>query len=311
MRRPKYRASPKHVYHYTTLDTLISIVRDRELWMSDIATMNDAKDGTYIVDLLKTVASNLKALPQYAGNDRAEAYLRYVDENARLTIGGIFLCCFSKDFDSLSQWRAYGSSAPCCLAFDAEELSASVRDILIKIPGRSIYAGEVTYGGLDHFTQLIQARLDAILSVAPHPNHRSALDEMQNPTDWIQLDIMQRVDEVAKYKAKSFTDEKEFRIASLVGLETVEAPTGPEPCAYIKFVPRHSYVRKVMAVRFGEQFKKMIKAVKVGPGPSASLSAQTVGEMLDFYKFQSDSSDDSSNRLQVPVDTSETPYRNW
>lgn len=41
------------LYHYTSLNTFLCMVRTREIWMSSTGSMNDRKETTYFIELLE------------------------------------------------------------------------------------------------------------------------------------------------------------------------------------------------------------------------------------------------------------------
>lgn len=52
MREKKFE---KRLYHYTSLNTFLCMVRTREIWMSSTGSMNDRKETTYFIELLEKV----------------------------------------------------------------------------------------------------------------------------------------------------------------------------------------------------------------------------------------------------------------
>ena len=51
------------LYHYTSLNTFLSMVKNREIWMSSTGSMNDRKETAYFIEMLE------KELDKYGRKD--------------------------------------------------------------------------------------------------------------------------------------------------------------------------------------------------------------------------------------------------
>lgn len=99
--------TPPVLYHYTTGDGLISILRSGQLWMTDAFYLNDPSELRYgtsaFLDRLKERASN-EAFALFAH----ELGLGLLGQLER--IAHFFVLSFSTDGDELGQWRAYAEN---------------------------------------------------------------------------------------------------------------------------------------------------------------------------------------------------------
>lgn len=111
---------PDHLYHYTTPEGLLGIVRDKSLFGTHCSFLNDSLE---IVRGKQLVA---EVIDEYF--DRAEQPIKValsifrgapIDRNLDL-----YAACFCKQGDLLSQWRAYGKTGGYALAFNGFELSS-------------------------------------------------------------------------------------------------------------------------------------------------------------------------------------------
>lgn len=115
------------IYHYCSTSTLIEIVRNRTIRFSDINMLNDEEEGRWGYGIFLEAANKLlkrEGVPEsvpMVGED----FIDRLDEvwfKSRLSLAS-FVACFSKDGDSLSQWRAYASDgAGFAIGFAASEL---------------------------------------------------------------------------------------------------------------------------------------------------------------------------------------------
>jgi hypothetical protein len=98
----------ERVWHYTTGDTLISILESGTLFATQVACLNDSTEVLYGSKLLREA---FLALPPETATSEEERKLleRFkVDDSSPSEPSNWFVTCFSKEKDDLSQWRAYG-----------------------------------------------------------------------------------------------------------------------------------------------------------------------------------------------------------
>lgn len=101
----------KVLYHYCSPDAFTSIIKNKTIRLSDITMMNDAEEGKWGYNIWLEVANRLLAPgPQRCLPEPVN--LEFIDEiDGFWTASGVamssFIAAFSKDSDSLSQWRAY------------------------------------------------------------------------------------------------------------------------------------------------------------------------------------------------------------
>ena len=48
-----FKSEEKIIYHYCSVDTFLSIIKNQELWVSDIFKMNDSSEEKCLEDLLR------------------------------------------------------------------------------------------------------------------------------------------------------------------------------------------------------------------------------------------------------------------
>lgn len=111
---------PKTVYHYTSLEGFLGIVKSRSVWMTEFAYLNDRREVRYGLDLLLNTVSEMRATA--TREDVRDLLSNWADK-----LGGsgnrVCITSFSGDDDSLSQWRAYG---PIAVGFPVRSLALHV-----------------------------------------------------------------------------------------------------------------------------------------------------------------------------------------
>ena len=138
---------PPILYHYTDLNGLMGIIKDKCLWATDIHYLNDFSEMSYAFDFIsERIKSFMETIPS---EDRDRLGLRTSLDDERRTeyeffedlekvITGIkrlpkdytsFICSFSKNDDRLSQWRGYSpGEGGYCIAFDRKRLIELSKD---------------------------------------------------------------------------------------------------------------------------------------------------------------------------------------
>ncbi len=126
------------LYHYTSLDALVSIVSHGTLRFTDYRYLNDSSEFSLFqsysrviseqfdkyLSVLPIVNADLPIRPCYVCDNYASRY--FGEASRRLEVAnflGVF--CLSRAKDDLSQWRAYaGNPVGVALQFDRERLGA-------------------------------------------------------------------------------------------------------------------------------------------------------------------------------------------
>jgi hypothetical protein len=109
------QAEPELLYHFTTLDGFLGIIRNSELWATDIRYLNDTSEFRTVPDL---AAENLIEAMDLEGQNS-----ELIDSYRPLFVQAgrpLYVASFSAEVsgDDLSQWRAYGGHhSGICLGF--------------------------------------------------------------------------------------------------------------------------------------------------------------------------------------------------
>lgn len=114
------------LYHYTSIDAMIGVLCNEEIWMTDSRFCNDKKEIVWFLN---------EALEQWAGDPRWDSlsekfgyprqyeqhlsdFVRYMTPKRNVPI-----FCLSRRSDTLSQWRSYANGGGgICLGFDVPDL---------------------------------------------------------------------------------------------------------------------------------------------------------------------------------------------
>ena len=123
---------PDIIYHYCTVDAMLSILQNNCLWMCDLERTNDKTELKYFYDQMRKMFDdfNQKYKSKY-GSKLVKVYTvlekaieGLYNRTAYITqISKDYVCCFSEEKDLLSQWRGYGSDGNgIAIGFNAQLL---------------------------------------------------------------------------------------------------------------------------------------------------------------------------------------------
>lgn len=274
------------MYHYTTQQGLLGIVRDKEIWASHTQYLNDVREFRHALELVK---EELSAKRQAAADEFASKCLVAMQEtiDSGMESVNVCVCSFSEQGDSLSQWRAYGGAAS---GFAIGFSGTSLRKISDDQQG---WLAPVVY---DEVKQRILVRklLDDVLE-----ENRKVLDNQEpRPTGGNLGAYLSRYAPILKHK--SFQEEREWRII-----------TRPLLCTGDRFGyrPGASMLIPYYRLPLADQKWLGIREIIIGPTPHADQSHNSVGGLLlknDCRTYGILPDDDF-----VAIRSSEVPYRSW
>jgi Protein of unknown function (DUF2971) len=112
---------PSCVYHYTTAGGFEGILRHRFLRATNFSFLNDPSEVMYGSDLASKLLAEIKNSLSEPKTSLIDQILSSLDLEA---VAEVYVACFTRLEDDLSQWRAYGSAAleRYAIGFDAQEL---------------------------------------------------------------------------------------------------------------------------------------------------------------------------------------------
>ena len=93
------------LFHYTNCDSLISIIENKEYWLSSIELMNDKEEVDYSLKLVSEVVNGLDLIVDRK-KELVENFLKYKKMSAINT----FVLSLSMEQDALILWNNYGKN---------------------------------------------------------------------------------------------------------------------------------------------------------------------------------------------------------
>ncbi len=256
------------LYHYTTFNGLLGIVKSGALWASDIRYMNDSAEMRHTADLIGSEIAERIA----GGHSNPKLLNQFLDwVSHRFTNGHmLFAASFRSNGNLLSQWRGYSSLGKgVSIGFDPDHLLKCAQRQSFQV-GRCIYEPEEQ-------NSLIKQVVDVVEVLAAE--YGRAFDESGRQSSQFYHSVFEKIESdllriAAILKHPSFQEEDEWRIVSPVLTDYVNSPVlfreGTSMLVpYIEF--------SLLCEKYG---KIPLKHIFLGPTPNIDLSMNSLTMFL-------------------------------
>ena len=281
------RPLPPEIWHYTTADGLIGILKSGQIWSTQVSCLNDTLELRYFGDLVHAAVRVWRAQNM---NQALVPMLRLADEGLAsrdFSTVGHFVACFSEVEDDLDQWRGYGGGeCGYAVAFRTDGILEAIKARTGTLLLPMNYDANMHNVLVNDVLRMGQTYFDAGLN-------RGLPDVEKWARDFLaafaaELDIFGCI-----IKHPKFSREAERRITTLLqpgehqALEFREKRT---------LLARHLPLDLTIAAN-GRKSLPIIR-IYVGPGPSRQVSRMSVGDLLLKFGYEN-----------IAVEMSRVPYR--
>jgi hypothetical protein len=189
------------LHHYTSLDALLSILKTRSLWATNIRYLNDSSESELGLKLMRQVAEEARATSRGIDSDILSYLIEWLD-SPRSEAASVYVLSFSEAHNQLSQWRGYTTYGQgVCISLGSDHLvrrmqaqgwtfqncrynPASQLTWAEAILSRIRREAATTYTGVEAekkscFTAVLQNCLSALLQVAATIKHGAFAQERE------------------------------------------------------------------------------------------------------------------------------------
>jgi len=112
---------PKLLFHYTSPDGLIGILKNKEIWATNAIFQNDEKEQKYAAEIAKDACYNIKNT-SLREDEEAKKLVDELKKKAGSAAPRIYIASFSEEENLLSQWRAYCPNGGYSIGFPSNQL---------------------------------------------------------------------------------------------------------------------------------------------------------------------------------------------
>ena len=286
------REVPQTLWHYTSREGLLGILKEKAGWATHISYLNDAKEFRHAAELMQGLLSAREPADDHE-RLALEAMRRIELTELSPSIQGGFVFSLSAKGDDLSQWRGY------CKGRDAYALGfsgANLRDTL----GRSGFA----LVPCEYDPAVQRKLLSEVIDTCFKTMHRlgaggGPLQPHVNPDLAFPLLFLSLLEVASVIKHPKFEGEQEWRLVS--------SSVYPDPLKVIfrakrsLLVPYRTVALKSLGPYLG------ITDIVVGPTPHMRLEVGALEQLFLTYALPAA----GQPTTQLRIRRSEVPYRDW
>lgn len=278
----------KHVYHYTDATGVCGILENDliSIWATNYRFLNDLSEGREAIDIAKKILENRIS----KSTDPLKPLLERMKELDTL-VSDIYVCSFSAEKDSLSQWRAYCPQigGGYALGFPTTVLK-KMSDHYDCIFTKCVYDNETKKMIL---AEVIGHFVDEYLESLKNKEYEKVYENVDEFTDSTVFNFQRHVSKISLIlKKKGFMEEKEYRLiyseSQSSKVEFRKGRNGLIPYQVLQ------YNNDEQAAHYG--YKLM-----VGPSPLDESESLYAARKLFKKLFDTDSG----------VESSQIPFKGW
>lgn len=275
--------------HYCSVSTLESMLKGRQLWLSNPLYMNDLEEVRFGINTGMRLALGNASLREALASDEREKLFFGALENlfnyfANEHVFDLYVACFSahdpdEDDGRLSMWRAYGASGNgAALVFDVNSVSKPGVDY------SGLLLGRVHYGTAAEREGWLEVK---VLEAADLVRE---LDVPIGQLPLIAAALFERIKLMAVFsKHIGFAEEREWRLVYLSEHDAQKryeqhlgyhlGPRGVEPKLKLPIHGAVPWLDNELNV------ESLVHRIILGPSVSNPLAKRSIGRMLDVVGF--------------------------
>jgi hypothetical protein len=274
------------LFHYTTADGMLKILRESSIWASSAYHLNDAAEFRYALNLIKD-RLRLRLKSEHGPMNAAYGGLLSSLQGMTSSIQ-VFIASFSEHGDVLSQWLAYSGSNGYSLSIESQELDVAIESGFRLV--RCVYK-------LEEQTALAEAFIDAYTNAPIEADDRTSV-------------LTKALVVAAAIKHGGFAMECEWRLVKPVVFTLQEMPA-------VLFRPgRNGIVPYVNVPLSSGGAEYQPNEIYIGPNADMPAASAAFRTFLNCCRSSQSGGIESESAIprrrfteQISVKESETPYR--
>lgn len=267
------------IYHYTSLEGIISILSNKCTWATRIQYLNDESEFMHAISLLLTSLPKSQEVTKQSIKKYIEKIKFRLDDVANLNL---FVLSFSENGDLLSQWRGYcppGRGYSIGFNYDHLEVQMAKQGFNLR---RCIYNKQEKL-------ELINEHISQYM-ISENDDYNYSDKELD---DLAQIFVKQFILFAPLLKHHSFLEEKEWRLIS---------DLFPQDHKQIKYRPGKSMIVPYFEFYLTEKDENLnCYSIIIGPTPHNSIAINSTRYFIKAHGI---------NTIK-DVSVSEIPYRDW
>lgn len=289
----------RRLYHYTSADGLLNILKSGMLWFSSIHHMNDPSELRYgmmmALDELRRIQPDTKG----AAARLVQRSIYALEQGAPTTPFNYFIASFSHHADDLGQWRAYGDNGKgYALGIKPEYFKIVPR--AAKIVSDRVVVSRILYDERAARTRQREATRKAVEAASSVDTDRFNDRSIQEFVRQINIQLwMLYLWNALTCKHPSYEHEQEVRLLVII-------PIAMKNAGILTRAARSELIPYI-EVPIDFQKKRLIASITAGP-VSGGMSEQATTTMIDSLHSQGRLKQSRRDLINV-ITRSTIPYR--
>ncbi len=273
---------PQHLYHYTTPAGLVGIVKNQQLWASNVEFLNDTSEPSHAFHVIETAFDGVKKTADVSDKvkELLDSFWNWTTSDRAVHGPHLYVFCFCEHGDLLSQWRSYGvRGSGCAIGFAAQALQSLLRveegQYLIKTEyeeGRQFEEAQSVLREIIAFVSSVERKVGPLGSAAYSDHLNLYLNKVRTAlhSEVIRL--------CAKFKSPAFREEREWRILQFLPPRTDHLD--------VKFRATESRIVPYVELEFSADENRLpIDRVVVGPTMGPGAFHNSVRVLFDACRY--------------------------
>lgn len=292
------RATSRFIYHYTSADAMLEIVKKGTLRFTDCLFLNDREEYKYTKELVASVLEERKDECDYLlfwlqRIDDSNKDFYFCAEKRRISIlpSSYYVLSGTTEKDSLPMWNYYsqnGNYQGYSLRIDVDEISKALSDV----------KGELLYGSIiyekEKQKEIVNQYVDGFLKKHDADLHR-VLDDAER--DDLEAEFDEFVQKIRLFfKREGFKHENEFRVVLLTPDDEL-VKSGDEKPIEKGFVTKKGVVTPYVEISFRD--RPFIQEIKMSPTIEFEIAEMGLNKLIETRKF----------KKEIPITKSELNVR--
>jgi len=273
------------LYHYTDQNGFLSIIKNKNLWASQIQFLNDKNEYS----LALSIASKL--LNEKIKEDPSNLLMlkRFLLSLEHIKLINHCVCSLTENGDLLSQWRGYANSnCGYSIGFDETQL----KEILDK---HELSLSKCVYD-LNEQEKLVLNVIED--SLERFPDYDEPNPNSETLTSESEKHFKNEISKLAPIiKDNAFSEESEWRIFGRVRFSE------------LSYRASKSMLIPYYVVDLDDSFHNLVKEIIIGPTPHQELAKLSTSSFI-VNQFPPNSEDGNHSPI-IPIKNSSIPFINW
>ncbi|WP_153916615.1 DUF2971 domain-containing protein [Shewanella sp. TC10] len=210
------------IYHYTSVDGLLGVLKNKEIWFTDYEYLNDIGE---FVKARSTLSEKLRLLDLEKARMNLDLLFRQIESKYSLCV-----CSFSNVCDSLTQWRFYGDDCKgSCIGFRPSILRINSTDCQLNGSTQPNFNGNLVlsdtfrcdYSSLDGYVEKVIEEFKELFEELEKLKCDDiyTLDSLPPVS---KHDLFKLIKQLFAWKHSDFKSEQETRAIALVPSEQLK-----------------------------------------------------------------------------------------